>query len=82
MGRPRKKVTNVTRVLEALVESSQTTQELAQTLGLPLGTVRSTVSFLTRGGLTEYDEVKRVAKPFRITEMGKLQLIRMQEEAA
>jgi len=81
MGRPRKKITNVTRVLEALSEKSQTTQELAETLKLLLGTVRSTVSFLTRAGLTQYEEVKRVAKPFTITEKGKVQLREMQQEA-
>jgi predicted transcriptional regulator len=81
MGRPRKKVTNVTRVLEALNEKSQTTQELAENLNLPLGTARSTVSFLTRAGLTQYEEIKRIAKPFKITEQGKLLLIKMQKEA-
>ena len=81
MGRPRKKITNVTRVLESLTEKSQTTQELAETLKLPLGTVRSTVSFLARAGFTEYQEIKRVAKPFAITAKGKLQLKIMQEEA-
>jgi predicted transcriptional regulator len=81
MGRPRKKVTNVTRVLEALNEKSQTTQELAENLNLPLGTARSTVSFLTRAGLTQYEEIKRIAKPFKITEQGKLLLIKMRKEA-
>ena len=82
MARPRKKVTNLTRVLEALSEKSQTTQEIADSLKIPLGTVRSTVSFLTRAGLTQYEEVKRVAKPFAITEKGKAQLKELQQEAA
>jgi predicted transcriptional regulator len=81
MARPRKKVTNVTRVLEALSEKSQTTQELADTLKLPLGTARSTVSFLTRAGLTKPEEIRRVAKPFTITEKGKEQLKQLQQEA-
>ena len=82
MGRPRKKVTNVLRVLEALSEKKQTTQELAENLQLPLGTARSTVSFLTRAGLTKYEEIKRVAKPFTITEKGREQLKQLQQEAA
>ena len=82
MARPRKKITNITRVLEALKEKDQTTQQLADNLKIPLGTARSTVSFLTRAGLTEYEEVKRVSKPFKITEKGREQLKVMQQEAA
>jgi len=82
LARPRKKITNITRVLEALKEKDQTTQQLADNLKIPLGTARSTVSFLTRAGLTEYEEVKRVSKPFKITEKGREQLKVMQQEAA
>ena len=82
MARPRKKITNITRVLEALKEKDQTTQQIADNLKIPLGTARSTVSFLTRAGLTEYEEVKRVSKPFKITEKGREQLKVMQQEAA
>lgn len=82
MARPRKKITNISRVLEALKEKDQTTQQLADNLKIPLGTARSTVSFLTRAGLTEYEEVKRVSKPFKITEKGREQLKVMQQEAA
>jgi predicted ArsR family transcriptional regulator len=82
VARPRKKITNITRVLEALKEKDQTTQQLADNLKIPLGTARSTVSFLTRAGLTEYEEVKRVSKPFKITEKGREQLKVMQQEAA
>jgi predicted ArsR family transcriptional regulator len=82
LARPRKKITNISRVLEALKEKDQTTQQLADNLKIPLGTARSTVSFLTRAGLTEYEEVKRVSKPFKITEKGREQLKVMQQEAA
>ena len=82
MARPRKKITNISRVLKALKEKDQTTQQLADNLKIPLGTARSTVSFLTRAGLTEYEEVKRVSKPFKITEKGREQLKVMQQEAA
>jgi len=82
MARPRKKVTNVTRVLEALSEKNMTTQELAECLQIPLGTARSTVSFLTRAGLTDCVEVQRLAKPFKITDKGVEQLKELQQEAA
>ena len=80
--RPRKKVTNITKILSALNEKEQTSKELQQNLQLPEGTVRSTLSFLTRSGLTEFTEVPRDSKPFKITEQGKKQLDKMQTEAA
>jgi predicted transcriptional regulator len=80
MARPRKKVTNITRILEALSKQEQTSKELQQNLKLPEGTVRSTLSFLTRAGLTEFAE--RAQKPFCITEEGKKRLEEMQQETA
>jgi predicted transcriptional regulator len=80
MGRPRKKETNVTRILAAFNGNEYTTKELADAIGMKEGSVRSTVSFLTRAGLTTYGTVKGTAKAFRITEQGKRQLEVMQKE--
>ena len=80
MARPRKKVTNVTRILEALTEKNYTTKELAVNLKMPVSTARSTLSFLTRMGLTS--PVEKVMKPFSITARGREQLKQLQQEAA
>jgi len=80
--RPRKKENNITKILKALNGKDQTTKELQENLQLPEGTVRSTLSFLTRAGLTAFTEVPRDSKPFKITEEGKKRLEELQKEVA
>jgi DNA-binding PadR family transcriptional regulator len=78
--KPREKTTNIHRVLEALNQKEQSSQELADSLKIPVGTSRSTLSLLTRLGLTEFDLIKKRGKPFRITEKGKERLLELREE--
>lgn len=95
MGRPRLEQTNVDRILEALSKKEQSTQEVAENLKIPLSTVRSTLSFLTRTELTEFVPIvkrgknftpettpgKRRAKKFKLTSYGIAYLEEHRQEA-
>lgn len=77
--------TAIDKILKALQTQEQSTAELADSLKLPLGTVRSTMSLLTTTGFTIWIPIKkrgegfkpettpgkRRGKHFRLTEKGK-----------
>lgn len=64
-------MTAIDKILNLLQEGNYSTSEIAEKLKMPLGTVRSTVSLLTRMGLTEPVPAKKRGTPFRLTEEGK-----------
>jgi len=69
------------RILEALNAKEQSTQELSEALGFPIGTARATLSVLTRMGLTESIPLEKRGKPFRLTSQGKERLKELTQKA-
>jgi DNA-binding MarR family transcriptional regulator len=80
MPRPRNETTNLHRTLEALNKKEQSSQELSQTLNVPLGTSRSTISMLRRMGFVEPVPALKRGVPFRLTEQGKKRLKELKQE--
>jgi len=64
------KETAIEKVLKLLSESDHSTQEIADKLKMPLGTVRSTLSLLRRLGLVEPTKGKR-GVPYKLTQEGR-----------
>ncbi len=63
--------TAIEKILTLLLDGNYSTQEIATTLSLPLGTVRSTVSLIGRLGLVKRVPASKRGVPYEITEKGR-----------
>jgi len=71
------KETAIEKILKLLSTAPYSAHEIADVLGMPIGTVRSTISLLSRLGLVKPTEGKR-GQPFTITETGRERLKEME----
>jgi len=82
LGRPKKQVNNVTRVLYALSrDGAKTSEEIATDLTMKPNTVRAIISLTNQAGLTEYGAMRGTAKTFKLTDAGVKRLAQLQTEA-
>jgi DNA-binding IclR family transcriptional regulator len=80
LGKPRNDTTNMHRILEALSQKNQSSQELAENLKFPLGTSRAMLSMLNRMGLVKPTPELKRGTPYTLTQKGRQQLEDLKKE--